>query len=131
MCNAAIYAANTNVQELAVGDVVNFGQIVRRFGPNLMLSGGNVVIEGKGYYDVDVNINLEGTVAGDVTLSLYRDGVRVPGATATVTTAVGSMYSVTIPCIVRETCCCESEITVVISENAATVNSASILVEKI
>ena len=130
-CSAAIYAANTNPQELEIGDIINFGSIVRRFGSALNLSGGNVVINGTGYYDIDANINITGTGTGVVTIRLYKDGVPITGAMANVGTASGTRHSISIPAIVRERCCCESVITAVVSGTACTVEDAAIVVAKI
>lgn len=57
MSKSVIYANNSSTQTtVATGSIINFGSIVRRYGCNLNLSGGNVVIDGSGYYDVDVNV---------------------------------------------------------------------------
>lgn len=130
MSKSVIYAANSTQQNfVASGTIINFGSIVRKYGCNLNLSGGNVVIDGSGYYDVDVNVSFT-SAAGTVTVQVYKDGVAIQGATAIVTAAATTSYSVTIPCLTRETCCCESTITVVISGTAGTIDNASIVVEK-
>ena len=51
-CSSAIYAANSNSQAIAANTatVINFGQVVRAFGPNTNISGGNVTINNAGYY---------------------------------------------------------------------------------
>lgn len=129
-CKSAIYAVNTAAQTVAVGEVINFGTISRRFGSNLSISGGNVTLSGQGYYNIDVNVGFTG-VAGDTTITLYKDGVAIPGAEVTITTEAAGEYAVTIPAIVRQFCCVESVITAVVTGAAAAVNNAAIRVEKI
>lgn len=130
MSKSILYAANINDQAfVAAGTIINFGNIIRRYGCNLNLSGGNAIINGTGYYDVDVNLTFT-AAAGTVSIQIYKDGVAVPGAEATITTAATTNYSVTIPAIIKENCCCESTITVVISGAAGTLSNATIKVEK-
>ena len=130
MSKSVLYAVNSTPQNyIANGTVINFGSIVRRYGQNLELSGGNVIVQGAGYYSVDINIGFT-SAAGDVTVQVYKDGVAIQGAMAIVTAAATTSYSLTIPALIRETCDCESTITVVISGTAGTINNAAIVVEK-
>lgn len=130
MSKSILYAANTSDQAfVAGGSIVNFGSLVRRYGCNLGMSGGNVTINGQGYYNVDVNLTFT-AAAGTVSVQLFKDGVAVPGATASRSTAADIVYSLTIPAIVRENCCCESALTVAISGAAGNVSNAAIVVEK-
>lgn len=129
-CKSALYAANVSSQTLAAGNVISFGQIIRRFGANTKLEGGNLALEGQGYYDIDSNFTVQATAAGAVTITFYKDGVEIPGAKATQTMAANSLYQLTVPFIVRKNCCCESVITAVVSAGA-TVSNATISAEKI
>lgn len=131
-CKAALYAANANTQTVTAAETtINFGSIVRRYGRCVNLSGGNAVIEEAGYYDVDTNITFTATAAGTVVVYLYKDGVRIPGANASATVAAGSVYTLGIPAIVRNTCNCESTITARIVGVAGAVNNAAIALERI
>lgn len=130
-CKSALYAANTLPQALIIGGTVNFGAPVRRFGCNINLSGGNAVLNGAGYYDIDADLTFTAGAAGIVTVTLYKDGAPISGATASVTVAADSTYQVSVPAIVRLTCCCESTITAEITGVATTVTNAAIAVEKI
>lgn len=87
MSKSIVYAANTNTQVVEAGNVINFGNVVRKYGCNCNLSVGNVEVRGSGYYDVDTNFTLAST-AGTVTITLYKDGVAIPGATASFTAVV-------------------------------------------
>ena len=132
-CASAIYACNTNSQAIVAGNIttINFGSVVRRFGRNTNMSGGNVTVNGSGYYNIDTNFVFT-AATGTVDIKLLKDGIEIPGATATITTAANTSYQVSIPCIVRSTCCCDSNITAIIkSSGTATVNNAAIEVTKI
>lgn len=131
MSKAVLYAANTNAQTVVVsGTTINFGNIVRRYGCNCYLSGGNATVEGSGYYAVDANVSFTGS-AGTVLVQLYEDGVAIPGASGTLIIAANGVGSITIPTIVRQRCCKESVITANISGTAGTVTNASIRVIKL
>lgn len=111
MCKSALYAANTGTQSVAAENLINFGGVVRRFGQYLKLSGGNVVAEGTGYYDVIANLTFTADTAGEVNVYLYKDGIQIPGATVSVPGTADIEYAVTIPAIIRNRCCGESVIT--------------------
>lgn len=134
MVESAIYAVNSSDQAVEAGasQVISFGSPVRKFGKSLAVSGGNVAIESSGYYKVIANVGF--TVgAGNVTVTVYCDGVAVPGATASTTvSAATNLNTLVIPCMVRNKCCCESTVTVVItSAGAGNVTNAAIEVTKI
>lgn len=129
MSKTVIYAANTATQAISPGSTVNFGNIVRRFGC-LDLSGGNVVTNCTGYYDVTTNLTIAGTVAGSATVQIYSNGVAVQGATTTVPTTATSVTQVCIPAVVKQNCCVSDTITVVITGVAVSVTNAAIVAIK-
>ena len=130
MCKSALYAANTGIQQVAAGSQIDFGKIIRRFGQNLSLSGGNAVAIGSGYYDVTVNIAFEAIAAGELNVAIYIDGTQIPGAIVTVPGTADIVYTETIPALIRLRCCKESTITIVPSE-AVTISNAAISIKKI
>lgn len=130
-CKSAMYAANASAQEVANGGIINFGAVVRRFGGNCTISGGNVNINGTGYYDMDADVTFTAGGAGTAVISLYKDGVAIPGASASLTAVADSIYSVSVPAIVRQVCCCESVVTAVLSGISGTVTNAAVAIEKI
>ena len=134
MSKSLIYTANTSTQVLAVDSIVNPGTVIRRFGPNLILSGNAIQIAGAGYYDIDASFVVAPTAAGEVTITAYLDNVAIPGATATATVAAGGDY-VTLPitAVFRQSCpCCESlsSLTFVLTSTAANVTNSAIVIEK-
>lgn len=130
MSKSVLYSANTNSQTVAINGIINFGTIIRRYGCNCNLSGGNAVISGTGYYNIDTAFTFTASDAGTAVITLFNDGVAIPGATVSFTTAANSIYAVSIPAIIRQMCCCNSTITAIVTGVAGTVNNASILVSK-
>lgn len=135
MSKSAIYVVNASAQNVAINGVINLGSIIRRFGPNLGLSGSSIQIDGAGYYDIDASITAAPTAAGNVTITMYKDGVAVPGATATQSTSVANNpVNLSISSLVREFCpCCDglSNLTFVLTGTAAAVTNVAIVIEKI
>lgn len=130
-CKSALYAVNNQSQIIENNSNINFGTIVRRFGSNCNLSGGNVIINGTGYYDIDTNFIFTPTTDGIISIGIYKDGTLIPGAFINLTVVIGNTYSITIPAIIRETCLCESTLSVRINNVDAVFSNASISVEKI
>lgn len=131
MSKAVMYAANSANQTVLSGGVINFGSLVRKYGCNCNVSGGNGEVVGQGYYLIDTNITVTAVDAGATTISLYKDGVAIPGAEAGLLFTQGGTYAITIPAVIRQNCCCTSTITVVLTGSTGTVNNAAILIEKL
>lgn len=131
-CKSGLYAVNTNEQATTIGAVINFGNVVRRFGQNINLSGGNVVLHGIGYYNISASFTIRGASANVVDIQLYKNGTPITGAFVRRTGAVGNVCTLTIPeVMLREFCCNESVITAVITGDASTVTNATINVVKL
>lgn len=131
MSNSVIYMANTTQQSVVVDSVVNFGNIVRKYGCSLSESDGNVIIKNTGYYSIETNFTFVPSADGTLIITLYKDGIAIPGAETIGTVATSSTYSFTIPAIIRNMCCCESTITAKISGVSGVISNASIAVEKL
>lgn len=135
MSQSAIYVANTSVQNVAAAGIIQPGTVIRRFGPNIKLSGNGIQIAGSGYYEVIANVTLAPTAAGLITVSAIKDNVVIPGGTASATaTAADDSTNLTIVAIVKEPCmCCDglSNITFVLNGGAAAVSNIAISVKKL
>lgn len=132
-CSSALYAANRSAQVIPAGvpTVIDFGQIVRRLGNQINMSGGNVSVLSAGYYDMDTNFTLSAT-AGEVRIQLFQNGTPIPGAYAIVTAVADALYSVSIPDIIKDTRHSEEVITAVAtSDGEITISNAAIKIEKI
>lgn len=135
MSKSAIYVVNPSAQNVAVNGIISLGTVIRRFGPNLTLSGDAININGAGYYDIDASITVAPTAAGNVTVTVYKDNVAVPGGTATETIeTANNIVNLSISSLVREACpCCEglSNLTFVLTGTAASVTNIAVVVEKL
>lgn len=132
-CKSALYTANTGEQAVSVGGTINLGSIVRRFGKCVTLNGTGIIIMEQGYYDVDVSVTADPTAAGTVIVTLYKDGVAVPGATASATaSAAGDPVNLSISALIRH-CCAFSgtTLTLVLTGAAASVTNVAVTVERI
>ena len=135
MAKSAIYTANLASQTVAVNGVVNPGTVIRRFGNNICLSGNAITIAGEGYYDIDASFTVSPTAVGTVTISVYKDNVAIPGATASeAVSAVSTPVNLSISALIREVYpCCEavSNLTFVLSGVPANITNSAIVIEKI
>lgn len=132
-CKSLIYVAMQTPTAVAVNGIIPLGTIVRRYGCNCNLNGNGIAINGQGYYDVDVSVEAVPDAAGTVTVQLLKDGVAVPGATATATVAaVANTVTLAFPATVRLGCCSTgSVLTLLLTGAASTVNNVAARVEKI
>ena len=135
MSKSAIYTANTTAQNVAVNGLINPGTVIRRYGCNIHMSGNSINIAGTGYYDIDASFTLAPTAAGNVTVTVYKNGVAIPGATATASTSTANNpVNLSISSLVREYCPCADDIsnlTFVLSGTAAAISNVAIVVEKL
>lgn len=135
MSKSALYVANTSNQTVQVDGIITPGTIVRRYGPNIGLAGNAIQIAGAGYYEINASLTAEATAAGEIIVTVYKDGVPLQGATATETAAaVGDFVNLSISAIVREFCsCCDglTNLTFVLTGNDTTITNVAITVEKL
>ena len=102
MSRSALYTANTSALNVAVNGIISPGTVIRRFGPNLNLSGNAIQINGAGYYDIDAGFTVAPTAAGNVTITAYLDNIPVAGGTASATGAANDLLNLSIHCLVRQ-----------------------------
>lgn len=133
MSRSAIYTANTFAPTVAAGDIVPFGATVRRYGCNLSQDGNAITLCGQGYYQVTISATLTPSAAGTVTLTAQKDGVAIPGATASATAgATDIALDLSITCIVRNACGCGSSLlSLVLTGEETVVNNLAVTVEKL
>jgi hypothetical protein len=134
MSKALIYTANTAGAEVAIGNTIPVGSIIRRYGRCIDATGSAINLGEPGYYLVDVSASATAAATGDVTISLAQDGVLIPGATATVTVATVNTQVVNLKIvgIVRVMCCNPSSLSVVVGGTTApTVENMTMSVVKV
>lgn len=133
MSKSLIQTTNSSSQSIAVNSVISPGSVLRRFGCNCRLNGNAIEIEGEGYYTIDVDVIATPTATGNVTVSVLKDGVVIPGATATVSIGTaGNSATLPINTTVRLGCRCDSasSLTVVLIEGEGVINNISMRVIK-
>lgn len=131
MSKSLLYGVNRTPQVIVVGDRVNFGQVVRKYGCGINMSGGEVYVTSEGYFDVDASVTFVAGAAGVVTVTLLRDGAIIPGAGASATVTDGGTVTLVLPpSVIRQKCCCESTITAVITGVVGSITNATIRVLK-
>lgn len=135
MSKSAIYTVNESSQNITPNGTIGLGSVIRRFGPNLCLSGNAIQVNGSGYYDIDANITVAPTAAGNVTVTALKDNVPIPGAIASETAAAANdPINLSISALVREMCpCCDatSNITFELTGTASAVSNIAVVVEKL
>nr|DAW53819.1 MAG TPA: hypothetical protein [Caudoviricetes sp.] len=131
-CKSAIYAVNTSTANIPEGGTYQPNTIIRRFGQCCQMANNAMELNGQGYYDVAVTATVIGTVAGNVTMTVYQDGAAVPGMNATQTIkAVGDTVTLGTSGIVRVYCGKNSStLTVVIGGQAVTGSNLAIDITK-
>ena len=97
---------------------------------------GNAIREcGTGYYKYCGTFTLAPTAEGNVSVTAYKDGVAIPGATASATAlGAGDFVNVSLSFVTREFCgCCEdvSNISFVLGESASNVTNVAVVGEKL
>lgn len=126
-CKSALYTVGGGTT-VNVGGVIPLGAIIRRFGRNINLSGDGIMIAGDGYYDVVASITLAPTVAGEVTVSLYEDGVPLIGAGASDTVATaGDLVNLNVVGMARLRCCDDVSSLTLVLTGEDTITSADIV----
>lgn len=129
---SALYTALQTPTAVAVDGVIPLGSLIRRYGCDISLNGNAVNLSGAGYYDVDASVTVAPTAAGTVTATLVKDGVAIPGATASAAAAAGAPTVLSFPALVRQACCAAgSALTLVLTGAAATVNNVALRVQRI
>ena len=126
-CKSAIYTVNSTGQVVTANSQIPFGSVIRRYGCNCKLDGTSIILEGGGYYKVDSSLSIAPSAEGEITAQLYKDGVAVPGATATATAAAaGDTVNLKITALVRN-CgqCCSSTIGIFVTAAGTPVNFAT------
>lgn len=132
-CKAAIYTANQATQPLFAGNTIALGSIIRRFGCGVNLNGNGITVKEKGYYDVKASVTVAPTAVGTVTVTLFRNGVAVPGAAASATvSAANASVALPIAALIRESCCGDdSTLTLVLSGTNSNVTNVAFVVERV
>ena len=131
-CKSLIYTALTSPTAVAADGNIPLGSIVRRYGCALAANGNGVNVIEPGYYDIKASITVLPTAAGAITATVLKDGVAIPGATATGTAAAaGDAVNLSIVSALRKCGCgCPDLLTVELSA-AGTVDNMALVIERV
>lgn len=135
MSKAFAFISNTNTQDLTSGANVAPGNAQHGFGGCgcgyiIQVSGNNINLRSSGYYNVSVSALVTDSAAGNVTLSLYQDGVLVAQGIESIATA-SDPANIAFPAGVKVNC--NSTLTLVVTTTAGnpSINGLYITVEKL
>ena len=133
MSKSAIYTANTNVQAVASGETINLGNVIRRFGCALELSGGAIKLDEVGYYDINVSVTASPTAIGTVTVTLLNNGVAVVGGVASEAVASADVpVNLSFESVARVFCGANTgTLTLVLTGTASDVSNVAVVVSKL
>lgn len=132
MAKSALYTANTTSTALTADSSVPVGSTIRRYGKCIQTSGSSVALLEPGYYLVNASATLSPTAAGTVFITGQKDGVSVPGATASETVAAAAATAnLALTFIVRNPCCNSSVLSFVMGGAESTMTNFAVTVEKL
>lgn len=132
MKNGLIYLITTTAQNVLANGIIPLETIARRRGCICEKNGNGINLARPGYYKITGSITFTAPDAGDVTLEAQKNGVEIPGITAstTVTTATTEIRTLNINGIVRVMCGeGDPTITLVNSGVAITLSNVSVDIE--
>lgn len=142
-CKAAINTFNSGTQAVALGGTIALGASSQQFGKKscdrncgdyiLRLNGNGITAAERGFYKANVSVTAAPTAAGIVTVTMFNNGVAVPGATASgsVSTAnnptnLSFTADIYVPCSGPA-----ANLTLVLTGTASNVTNVAVTVEKL
>lgn len=131
-CKSAVYTANVSTLTATANSIIPLGQVVRKYGCDINVMPNSIILKGAGYYMITATVTTAPTAAATVNVTMLKDGVAVPGAEATQTTAAASKSTtLNFTAIVRKTCCAEASNVIFVIDTAGQISNVAITVVKI
>lgn len=141
-CRPELSTVSSIASSVSVNGVIPLGSVVRKRGTKncncvspIDLSGNSIVVSEPGYYDFDFTATFTAPTEGNVTISLYQNGVPVAGFTATTTiiTADAQVASISISAPDVRVFCngAPTAFTFVVTGTAANFSNVAVSVKKI
>lgn len=133
MSKSLINMVNTTSTTLSSGNVIPLGYTNRRFGCNLKPNGNAIREEGEGYYKILGTFTFTPSASDTYTIQIYKDGVPLAGANASILAAAITTLNVQGEDKVR---CCDGgsnitfEITAGTTSHTVVLSNANVIVEK-
>ena len=107
MCNnSLIFKVTTTPATILAGGILPLTTIARRRGRLITSENDSISLNAPGYYKVTATVTASGSEAGDIVLNVLKNGIEIPGLTAseTITTATTELRTLTISGTVRVLC---------------------------
>lgn len=145
-CVAELSTVNAALTSVAVNNTIPLGNVVHQRGtrrgcngccnPVLDLAGTNsIIVRESGYYDVDFNATFTAPDPGNVTITMFLNGVPVAGftGTVTITTAITQVATLSISAPDIKINCNDVPATIsfVVSDAAATFSNIAVGIHQI
>lgn len=131
-CASGIYTVFTGSSSVVAGGVLPAGTTVRRYGKNLAQAGDGILLDGTGYYAIDVQVIVTATSAGVISVDVTEDGTAIQGGHSSQAVAAGDVYTIPVHAVVRKKCC-DTPTTIQVKLNGigATVNQVTTIILKV
>lgn len=106
MKNSLIYLITTTTNAVASNGIIPLQTIARRRGNVVEQSGNSVILNRPGYYKINGSVTFNAPAAGVATVKTQKNGVDIPGLTAstTITTANTEERTLNINGVIRVVC---------------------------
>lgn len=106
MKNSLIYLITTTTNAVAANGIIPLQTIARRRGCVVEQSGNSITLNRPGYYKITGSVVLNADAAGVATIKAQKNGVDIPGLTAstTITTPTTELRTANINGIIRVVC---------------------------
>ena len=123
---------NFTSQDVLAGGLINLGQVDRRYCRKntcgirtFDFAGTSITLNHSGIYKITATATFTAPVAGDVTISLFENGVAIPGASATetITTATTESRSIALDYFVLVDSSCVLGVNTTIGKTITLVNT--------
>ena len=132
-CTTAIFAITPTPASVIAGATLPLAQTARRISPRLILGSDSVTASVPGYYKVSATVTFTAPAAGIAEIQLHKNGVAVPGITAseTITTATTEVRTISLEGIVRVMCGETAILTLVNAGIAIDTSNIALSIERI
>ena len=130
MNNSLIYLINTGASAVLANGIIPLPTIARRRSRCIQSDNSSIILNAPGYYHVTATVTYTAPAAGNINISVLKNGVVVPGLTggSTISTANTQVQQITINGIVRVGCG-EGAAVLTLVNNGLAINTSNVSVD--
>ena len=130
MNNSLIYVINTGATAVLANGIIPLRTIARRRCRCIQSDNDSIILNAPGSYHVTATVTYTAPAAGNINISVLKNGVAVPGLTggSTITTANTQVQQITINGIVRVGCG-EGAAVLTLVNNGLAINTSNVSVD--